>query len=255
MMAMSWRSGVPTATCERFWPQESVDSSPCRAGSEHPEPVVGGPQRAARLQRVPQPVLLRRLGQGQADGLVGESAGTTITPSSSATTRSPGRTGRPPTTAGCRHAVTADRPLQSSGSIPRHHRVAEGGYAARVAAVPVDQRAARTAGARRGGEQFAPAGGRAQPPAATRMTSPADVVERGDLAGIRLGGDWSTSVTRNGLARRDHLAGPRGRMAGRDMFAVPEVVEDVRHDRGCSRLATRSGRIRCPPRAHPAPPA
>jgi len=48
-------------------------------------------------------------------------AGTTTAPSASATTRSPGRTVSPPTTAGSRHAVTASRPLTSSGSSPRHH--------------------------------------------------------------------------------------------------------------------------------------
>src|SRR5947208_64301 len=46
------------------------------------------------------------------------SAGMTTAPSSSATTRSPGRTCRPPTTAGCRHAVTAVRPLQSQRQCP-----------------------------------------------------------------------------------------------------------------------------------------
>jgi hypothetical protein len=39
-------------------PDEQWASKFRPGGLQHPEPVVGGPQRAARLQRVPQPVLL-----------------------------------------------------------------------------------------------------------------------------------------------------------------------------------------------------
>src|SRR5690242_11005582 len=81
-------------------------------GSQDTEPVAGSSQRAARLQRVPQLVLGRCLGQGPADGLLGELR-------------------------------------RDDDGPPTPHRVAEGGDTARVAGVPVDQGAAGSASARR----------------------------------------------------------------------------------------------------------
>jgi hypothetical protein len=55
----------------RLWPR-LLPLYPLPGGSQDAEPVIGGSQRAARLQGVPQPVFLRRLGQCPADGLLGE---------------------------------------------------------------------------------------------------------------------------------------------------------------------------------------
>src|SRR5258708_5288364 len=58
-----WRDGAVEVLSSRTL----VRSGDLGCGSQDTEPVVGGSQRAARLQRVPQPVLLRCLGQGPAD--------------------------------------------------------------------------------------------------------------------------------------------------------------------------------------------
>ena len=66
------------------------------------------------------------------------------------------------------------------------------------------------------------------------MTSPGrNVVQRGDLAGVGLGGDLADLGDQERVGGSgDHLTRPE-RADGRveDVVAVPEIVEDVRHDR------------------------
>jgi len=76
---------------------------------------------------------------------------------------------------------------------------------------------------------------RADPPAATQDDfSGPDVVQRADLAGVGLGGDPVDLGDQERVGETcDHLTAPErpdGRVKG--MVTVPEVVEDVRYDRG-----------------------
>src|SRR5580658_5406518 len=236
------------------WPRRA----PKTRNSEHAEPVIGGPQRAAGRKRVPQPVLLRRLGQRPADGLVGEF----------------GRDHDRPVRVGHHQVARAHRQAAHHGGLPprgnrgpplavkrQHpttpHRVAQRGDEARVTAVPVDQGAVGPAGPRGGGEQLAPAGG---PGRAARgdqddLSRP-DVIQRGDLAGVRLGGDLVHlgDQERVGLPG-DHLAGPERADGGvKHVVAVPEVIQDVRDHRGVQAARRRIPRPAAGCRVHPASP-
>ena len=221
-----------------------------RGGSQYAEPVIGGSQRAACLQGVPQPVFLRCFGQCPADGLVGELSRDDDSPVvighhkvPRADLQTADDSGLPPR--GNRDPALAIQRQRS----PAPYRVAEGSYGVRVAAVSVDQGAAGTAGAGRGGEQFAPAGGAGRSARGDEDDfSRPDVVKCADLAGVGLGGDLVGLGDQEWVGRAPITAPrPSGPMAGsRQWSRCPRSSRMSDTTAAYSRLSTTSGRTPLP---------